>query len=209
MATEPPPLPGAEGYPPGWYPDPSQVDAVRWYDGSAWTDQVAAAPKPPRRRGRTLLWIGLGVLAILIGGCGSLVFLMATDGAGGVDAAEVADRVHRDLTAGGVECTEWWVHDETIMGTPQSVTGYCEMGDEAVLEVSAFSEDSSTYLARAEERPECPWYQGDHFVLTAFFPTDDTWTEYADPPSPEARSRVDDAMRVAATRMNGTAHSCP
>lgn len=29
--------------PPGWYPDPYQRYAHRWYDGVRWTDQVAAA----------------------------------------------------------------------------------------------------------------------------------------------------------------------
>jgi hypothetical protein len=34
--------------PPGWYRDPSGAAGARWWDGSAWTDEVQAAPPPAR-----------------------------------------------------------------------------------------------------------------------------------------------------------------
>ena len=33
--------------PPGWYPDPWQPGGQRWWDGTGWTQQVAAAQLPP------------------------------------------------------------------------------------------------------------------------------------------------------------------
>ncbi|NUU06295.1 DUF2510 domain-containing protein [Leifsonia sp. C5G2] len=38
---------------PGWYPDPHGSGALRWWDGTRWSDQLAAAPSPytaPQRR---------------------------------------------------------------------------------------------------------------------------------------------------------------
>jgi Domain of unknown function (DUF4190)/Protein of unknown function (DUF2510) len=31
---------------PGWYPDPSRPGAMRWWDGSQWSDHSAPAPPP-------------------------------------------------------------------------------------------------------------------------------------------------------------------
>lgn len=31
---------------PGWYPDPYGSGALRWWDGTRWSDQLAAAPSP-------------------------------------------------------------------------------------------------------------------------------------------------------------------
>lgn len=55
------PPPPAAPPPPGWYPD--ATGTRRYWDGTAWHDGVPAAPKPPRRQGRTLAVIA----AVLIG----------------------------------------------------------------------------------------------------------------------------------------------
>lgn len=34
-------MPGEQPAAAGWYPDPEQVDTVRYWDGSAWTEQRA------------------------------------------------------------------------------------------------------------------------------------------------------------------------
>lgn len=31
----------------GWYPDPANPDAARWWDGTAWTQHVRAGSPPP------------------------------------------------------------------------------------------------------------------------------------------------------------------
>ena len=65
---------------PGWFPDPTNADQSRWWDGHRWTDEVSRdgavvadpmpRPAPPRRR-RGLPWwawalIGVGALLLLI-----------------------------------------------------------------------------------------------------------------------------------------------
>jgi uncharacterized membrane protein YhaH (DUF805 family) len=43
------PAPQPTGPAPGWYPDPSVAGGTRWWDGTAWTEnvQAPAAPPPP------------------------------------------------------------------------------------------------------------------------------------------------------------------
>lgn len=84
---------------PGWYPDPNKADAVRWWDGTAWTAHVAekadasasagpgvaAAVKPPRRglSRRTSIIVGAAaVLGIaLVGGAVNAATLAARSAA--------------------------------------------------------------------------------------------------------------------------------
>lgn len=39
--------------PPGWYPDPQDLSALRWFDGQSWTDHRAAAPAAGTAAGPT------------------------------------------------------------------------------------------------------------------------------------------------------------
>jgi len=70
----------AEPIPPGWYADPGQPGTLRYWDGTAWTEQRASAPAPAAAAGETnglaiasfvlsLAWaFGIGsVLAVIFG----------------------------------------------------------------------------------------------------------------------------------------------
>lgn len=48
--TRPVPLPA--GPPPGWYPDPADPAAVRYWDGATWTEQTAGAAPGHQEVGR-------------------------------------------------------------------------------------------------------------------------------------------------------------
>jgi Protein of unknown function (DUF2510) len=61
----------ARTHPAGWYPHPSMVGTLRYWDGNAWTVQVApaAAPPPASSGGPGVLTIAAGVVlgvAVLI-----------------------------------------------------------------------------------------------------------------------------------------------
>jgi hypothetical protein len=69
--------------PPGWYPDPSGAHAVRWWDGTAWTDHAASPPSSPSPASPSApiaevrpawRWI-LYVAAVILGGSVLLMIL--------------------------------------------------------------------------------------------------------------------------------------
>ncbi|GAA2051172.1 DUF2510 domain-containing protein [Leifsonia soli] len=67
----------------GWYPDPNGSGALRWWDGSRWSDQLAAAPTayaPARRRplapGTPLYTVWIWLVAVLPVASGLLLFLL-------------------------------------------------------------------------------------------------------------------------------------
>lgn len=67
----------------GWYPDPNGSGALRWWDGSRWGDQLAAAPTayaPARRRplapGTPLYSVWIWLVAVLPVASGLLLFLL-------------------------------------------------------------------------------------------------------------------------------------
>jgi uncharacterized protein len=67
VAPLPPPVVGPPAAPPGWYPDPWALAAVRWFDGSGWTGLVHGVPPPPPRAPVTTFplragFLGFGVL---------------------------------------------------------------------------------------------------------------------------------------------------
>lgn len=51
----------------GWYPDPSDPQRERWWDGTAWTTRISA-PSRPRRRAAALGWVlaGSAILAVVV-----------------------------------------------------------------------------------------------------------------------------------------------
>lgn len=54
---------------PGWYPDPNAPERQRYYDGSAWTDQVAyalAPQKPDSVRQAVVIAVGILVAAAVV-----------------------------------------------------------------------------------------------------------------------------------------------
>ena len=66
--------------PPGWYPDPSQVDTQRYWDGSEWTDQRAPinGAATPANGSRTGTSIDIAAnLRLALVGLGSLVVIVA------------------------------------------------------------------------------------------------------------------------------------
>lgn len=68
--------------PAGWYPDPTQVDIQRYWDGEHWTNQRAPAPaaaaSPPANVGNDRIRRNLGLM--LIGLLGLGLFLVGTAG---------------------------------------------------------------------------------------------------------------------------------
>lgn len=86
-----------EGRAPGWYDDPSgPPGGQRWWNGISWGDQTrwngpgpganpyaawgATPPTPPPRRRSPVPWILSGCLVLVllvVGGCGSFIFVVA------------------------------------------------------------------------------------------------------------------------------------
>jgi hypothetical protein len=54
---------GSQSTPPGWYPDPSQPGALRWWDGTQWSEHQA--PAAPMVYGRST--DGYAIAALITG----------------------------------------------------------------------------------------------------------------------------------------------
>ena len=97
---------------PGWHPDPSNPQQLRYWDGQQWTDHTAPAqpqaptqPQPAKSGmsggAKALLVIGI-VLAVGLVGCGALVALIAT----AADEADEAIEEEQAREAEDVEISE-------------------------------------------------------------------------------------------------------
>jgi hypothetical protein len=65
--SAPPAISSAQAAPPpGWYPDPANAAARRYWDGSAWTQQIAAGVQPTPPSVPTGLVVGGYVSAVLV-----------------------------------------------------------------------------------------------------------------------------------------------
>ena len=89
--------------PAGWQPDPQNPGQLRYWDGTQWTEHRAPAsqppaapqtgtpltpnPKPPTSGSRRNLWLALGGVALLVGGCA----IGAAAAGGGDDGISSAD----------------------------------------------------------------------------------------------------------------------
>lgn len=60
---------GPPAPPPGWYPDPSAAGAIRYWDGTGWTDQLGPGGRP--LRGPTS---GFAIASLVFGMLGGFVF---------------------------------------------------------------------------------------------------------------------------------------
>ena len=78
-----------QGPAPGWYPDPSGVHAARWWDGTAWTEQVhepgsAQGHTPPSASSPTVgnrIVLAAVIAAVLVVG-GAALALLGSSGPG-------------------------------------------------------------------------------------------------------------------------------
>lgn len=73
----------SDGPAPGWYPDPSQPQTQRYWDGSDWTEQ--RAPAAPAKKSDQDLTFGvlLGLAIPIVGGLYGVWMLLKGNGNGG------------------------------------------------------------------------------------------------------------------------------
>lgn len=64
--------------PPGWYPHPSMAETKRYWDGEAWTDNIAPV-EPEKPSGPGTLTIARGVALGIAAVIGALVFLYSCE----------------------------------------------------------------------------------------------------------------------------------
>jgi hypothetical protein len=142
----------------------------------------------------------------------------------GPDAREVVGDVRSGFVRAGVDCIDWRVNDEPdLFREPgSSATGYCDLGptvvngfevsDGAVLVVDAYSESTDRYLARRGNEPGvCPWVEGEHFIVKAWFDEGDPldWGMKQPRFREEALVDVEAAMRALSEAMEAELHACP
>jgi hypothetical protein len=94
MTTPPPP-------PPGWYPDPDGGPNLRWFNGTAWTNQYqpptpqVALPPSAAQAGRITIHYGFALLAImsLLGTLGIGIPMLISAGSAANDGTDAGKDV--------------------------------------------------------------------------------------------------------------------
>ncbi len=88
----------APAAPAGWYPDPAGIAALRWWDGTSWTDEVHAEPARRTPTWRRAVALALVVVLVLATGAAALAVWGGTRAAVRLDTAVVEREVARVLT---------------------------------------------------------------------------------------------------------------
>jgi signal peptidase I len=127
---------------PGWYPDDSQVDTVRYWDGESWTDQRAPASlipatpdaERPRPRPRKALVVGgvlaalaaVAVVVVLIAGGGSNTKAYPVPSGSMEPTFKIGDTATVDLDA--YKGSEPAVGDVVVLHPPEGAESASECG---------------------------------------------------------------------------------
>jgi hypothetical protein len=72
-----------QGPPAGWYPDPSQTNTQRYWDGRSWTEQRAPLAPPKRSDGDLTFGVLIGLALPIVGFLYGVWMLVKGNGNGG------------------------------------------------------------------------------------------------------------------------------
>ena len=128
----------------GWYPDPSQPDTVRYWDGETWTDQrgPAALPNPAPGEGgfdsRRLLFVGGALVAVAI----VVVVVLLSDSGGSGGGAEAGETAKVAIPSGSMEPT-FKIDEEVTIDVDAYADSEPAIGDVVVLRPPRGAESAS------------------------------------------------------------------
>lgn len=125
---------------PGWYPDPSRADTVRYWDGEGWTDQRAPAtpggngPSRPPGRGSRRLWIGAAAAVI----AAAAIVVVVVLGGGGDDG----NTQTYEVPTGSMEPT-FKIGDDLTVDLDTAGSSDLSVGDVVVFSAPAGAESAN------------------------------------------------------------------
>lgn len=126
---------------PGWYPDDSQPESVRYWDGDRWTDQRAPAPPggghPPhgRRSSSRRLWIAVAAAVVVLA---AIVVVVVLAG-GGSDSGNTQTY---EVPSGSMEPT-FKVGDDLTVNLDTAGSTDLSVGDVVVFNAPAGAESTT------------------------------------------------------------------